>query len=1354
MLIKVSIAKHCLGSNQQKKCLTAFLLLIFSFDLLAVSGIGIVNSGPNYLSGEFVETVEDMQVKVSGGYLQVRRTFSNKQWTFNRGAEGMSFEYGREHDSLPNKITVAGERFLLDASSIKTAEGDATSTEESVATYFSENQSELAVPSSRIDKTGEGYRWADIKGNWLSYDDEGQLVQGGNRNTLTTQVVKDLQNRVFQVLDANDTLILTYEYLAADSNQIKTITDYSGRVVEYTYDGQQLTQVKDVLGQIWAYSYNERSELIKKTDPLGRETNIFYAMGDVIRIENAEKFSHEFSYNWDQLRKHNYFKVKDSSGKTTETFYDADGLLIKKLVDGKIIQQASAINVGLNRIFSSLDAQGKKVSRTVDQSGNTLKLSYFDGSSEQFEYGGPFNSISQYTGVDGFVTTYSYDANGNLLSLVEANTTSLERTVNYQYDAFGRPVVITYPGDELTEAVSYSLSYDSFGNISSKLDALGHKTEYKYSVIGKPTERKDALGNIWTSVYDAAGNILDLKDPLNQQYQATYDAAGQRTKLIAPNNRESSLNYDQLGRLKQLISGQSENSPQINYQHDDIARSLNVSNALGDSANFYYNSRQQLTSKVDPNGNLTQVSYKGALTDEIKTASYSQQLSYDLSGRVSQNQLSWTSADQTYQQIRSQQYTQNNQPSIYTDAEGNQHQVSYDALGRMIQRIDPLGGITQFTYNKRNQLLSVTDAEGRITRFEYDKNGRTIAEIREPNAGQLLRREYDYDANGNLTVERTPKGERIEHDFNVVNQRVVSRYYDTANQLSKTINFQYSLLGQLTSYSDGATSQTYTYNTLGQLTQIETNYGAFTKTQSYTYDKRGLKASYTNPEGETYHYSYDANGNIQTVTIPQQGQVTYNSYAINQPTQITLPGGIKQLLTYDGLQRLQSRELIDPAGNPISQAVYSYDKENNILGFNTEHGDYSFGYDDGYRLTSATKVGTDPLGHAPENETYTYDKVHNRLSSHDTASEWQYNGSNQLLGFDNTTYEYDANGNRTKKIISVEGAEPIETNYSYDAAERLVSVDGNAYYYNPLGQRLWKAVSGVKTYFLYDQTGLLAEYNDAGQLITEYHYTPNSPFMTRPLFMRQASQVYYYQNDHLGTPQQLISNTGAVVWAARYAAFGKASVVINTIENNLRFPGQYYDAETGTHYNYFRDYEPSLGRYVQTDPIGLSGGINTYGYVSNNPVNYVDPYGLFELISDGGTSGQRYQLQTWGDNMYKFLSNGNGYCPNCGVNGLASFEKWRVEISNSYGHHQALTWAADDPNNPYPGMAFTRFFQSGFSPDASQWNETLFGHEFGHVTGDVGGHGFNDSSDGSDGDLFGARLNGSMYGDGTSCPIN
>jgi len=120
--------------------------------------------------------------------------------------------------------------------------------------------------------------------------------------------------------------------------------------------------------------------------------------------------------------------------------------------------------------------------------------------------------------------------------------------------------------------------------------------------------------------------------------------------------------------------------------------------------------------------------------------------------------------------------------------------------------------------------------------------------------------------------------------------------------------------------------------------------------------------------------------------------------------------------------------------------------------------------------------------------------------------------------------------------------------------------------------------------------------------------------------------IYYYHNDHLGTPQKLTDQSGNIVWSADYLPFGKADVTIETVTNNLRFPGQYYDQETGLHYNYHRYYDPSLGRYLRADPIGVKGGINLFSYVNNNSINRTDLFGLAECTKCSYCPGGEWDI--------------------------------------------------------------------------------------------------------------------------------
>jgi RHS repeat-associated protein len=146
----------------------------------------------------------------------------------------------------------------------------------------------------------------------------------------------------------------------------------------------------------------------------------------------------------------------------------------------------------------------------------------------------------------------------------------------------------------------------------------------------------------------------------------------------------------------------------------------------------------------------------------------------------------------------------------------------------------------------------------------------------------------------------------------------------------------------------------------------------------------------------------------------------------------------------------------------------------------------------------------------------------------------------------------------------------------------------------------------LSIHFVYDQDrGLIGEYDSAGIPLADYVHLSG-----QPIAVLRGSSVRYHHADHLGTSKSLTDDSQNIVWGADYTPFGETIIIERVAENSLRYPGQYFDAETGLHYNYFRDYDPSVGRYGQSDPIGLRGGVNTYVYVEQNPIRYTDRFGL------------------------------------------------------------------------------------------------------------------------------------------------
>ncbi|EIG5434764.1 EndoU domain-containing protein, partial [Escherichia coli] len=385
------------------------------------------------------------------------------------------------------------------------------------------------------------------------------------------------------------------------------------------------------------------------------------------------------------------------------------------------------------------------------------------------------------------------------------------------------------------------------------------------------------------------------------------------------------------------------------------------------------------------------------------------------------------------------------------------------------------------------------------------------------------------------------------------------------------------------------------------------------------YDGAGLITKITYPSGREVSYTRDLAGDVIEVATTQAGTTTSLASQIERAPF----GPVTSMVRWNGISESRSLDLnyrvtgID--ATRVHSLVYRYTPDSLISAIDdnlSSSVNQSLGYDAVGRITSAEGL-YGVLG-------YGYDATGNRTSITTDGLSQSYTinyMNNWLVKTGQTSRSYDANGNLTKQ-----GADT----FTYDSQNRLVAatVAGvtAAYTYNHLDQRVTKTLNGQTRLLIYGLAGNLIEELDAatGDVLAEYIWLDGTP-----LSFAQSGQTYQVHVDHLGTPKALTDASGQVVWKASYSPFGKASITTQGPTFNLRFPGQYYDAETGLHYNWRRYYDPNTGRYITSDPIGLAGGINTYAYALSNPIGNADPTGEFVPLLLGAYVAIDFALSAW-----------------------------------------------------------------------------------------------------------------------------
>jgi RHS repeat-associated protein len=576
-----------------------------------------------------------------------------------------------------------------------------------------------------------------------------------------------------------------------------------------------------------------------------------------------------------------------------------------------------------------------------------------------------------------------------------------------------------------------------------------------------------------------------------------------------------------------------------------------------------------------------------------------------------------------------------------TDPLRNITTLGYDALNRPIRSTDPYAGITKTSYDALDQIRQIIDPRNLATSYGVNNLGDQIS-LSSPDTGN---RSAQFDEAGNMTQKIDARGVTFNYTYDSLN-RVTKQTWSGAGKTAQPAvpnEFIYDQgqfgIGHLTSMLDESGQTDFTYDIRGRmLTKVQTVLASKPKsfTVAFGYGTKGSETgqltSLTYPSGNRIQLTYDIAGRVQSATLHDLNQVATSLVSnISYNDFININGwqwgnGSIYARTFDLDGRVTHYPLGDASAGGLARTV-GYDAAGRIRTItHTGNGtgaqapalfNQSFDYDNLNRLTQFTN--------SQLSQSFRYDANGNRTQVQQGAASYTHDidpGSNKLLRATGPgigrIFDYDAEGN-----IKSDGS----LSFEFALNGRMRSVTGpvgtTSYWYNAIGQRVKKAgPSGIagedNTYYVYDNQGqILGEYDSNGAVIQETVYLDGMPVAV--LKQEQGKTVpHYIYADHINTARVITrASDNVMVWRWDHAdPFGVAlpnetPAGATRFSYNLRFPGQVFDAESGFHYNYFRDYDPGTGRYLTSDPIGLKGGINTYGYVLGNPVSYTDPKGLF-----------------------------------------------------------------------------------------------------------------------------------------------
>lgn len=1050
----------------------------------------------------------------------------------------------------------------------------------------------------------------------------------------------DARGRLLAIREGAKTLTLRYN----DAGQLVSVIDPQQRVLQLDYyPNGRVSRVEIVGGAVWRYSY----------DAAGNLSQAVAADGSVRIYQHADaRHPHHLTAIDAGTFLPTDYGGRNEREQVSRWEYDAQGRAILSSHPGDVGKVSLEYGDGYTDVTDSFGRVSRYITAVVDGVAFVREVrgpgcdSCGEGDvSYRFDRGFQLTEIASKNAPSLF---YTYDDRRRLTQIERGSTAGRESIARYFYEgASGRPIRVEYPSVKLGATRAVEFEYRADGQIAllretgyapapgGEFSAIERVVKFVYNSDAELIEidgpRTD-VPDLTQVEYDSLGRVIVVRAVGEIELRLDYDAMGRPVQLYRTGRPGLRLGYDSAGRVTELAELRVADERKILFRHDARGRLWEIVRPDGSSRRIAYDAAGR-PDRVSDDGSDTATAVRYAPDDRLSAVAVlsragvpfrALQYVYDDRRRLIEVR------DGEGPPLRQFTYLDgDSRPDRSVDPLGFETAFSYDDLGNIESILAPDGGLTRFSADRSGRLTGVTAPNDADTRYALDDFGRRVRE-ESPDRGVT---QYAYDAAGNLTQKVDAWGAKTRLSYDALNRLVRIERSDGAT----TLKYGSDHLIEV----DGPTSQErLEYDADGQLVLHARTIAGRTFATRNSYSPDGKLQSRILPSGKHLKYHYATNGALRAITLERsfsgdvvvgeldaadgssnpplsaQGRLAFGNGLMTQSAYDAATGRLSRRTT-PGLNDLRYRH--DAAGRVIgidaneSRRGFDYDAVGRLTQARTSLGEFRYRYDlNGNRLASSislSSAGTSAAvtrrdGARAASEDFAYEPGSNRLTrirSH-RAAEYRYDAAGNPTEIANRRYEYDASGRPSR--LHVDG--------------RLVA----SYEYNLSGERVSKTLFSDAqprtAFYLYENHQLIAEADAKGAITREYVYLGH-----HPVAMLDGGSMYWIHTDHLGAPVAITDKRRRVVWTAEYEPFGEALVNEDpdgdgkAVSLNLRLPGQYADAESGTHYNIMRDYDPALGRYLTSDPIGLRGGANTFSYAGQNPISAIDPLGLYLFAFDG-----------------------------------------------------------------------------------------------------------------------------------------